>query len=102
MSKELKKYHYEFIEARGPGRQWRVGDYEDDPVASFATEAEAKAFVEEHNRKIDEITRVSKGTFSPEARAAADAFFAHKKEHPEPVPYEQLTPLQKRMQSGDV
>ena len=47
-----------------------------------------------------EEVRIKKGTFSPEAQAAADAFFAHKKEHPEPVPYEQLTPLQKRMQSG--
>lgn len=44
----------------------------------------------------------TKGTFSPEARAAADEFFAHKKAHPESVPYEQLTPLQKRMQSGDL
>ena len=47
-----------------------------------------------------EEVNVKKGTFSPEAQVAADAFFAHKKEHPESVPSEQLTPLQKRMQSG--
>jgi hypothetical protein len=28
------------------------------------------------------------------------AFFDHKKDHPDPVPYEDLSPLQKRMQSG--
>lgn len=42
------------------------------------------------------------GMFSPEARATADAFLEHKKAHPEPVPYEQLSPIQKRMQSGDI
>ncbi len=38
--------------------------------------------------------------FSPEAWAAATAFFVHKLRHPAPVPYDRLTPLQKRMQSG--
>src|SRR5205085_11013927 len=42
--------------------------------------------------KTDE-KQFTKGTFSPEARGDADAFFAHKKEHPDPVPYEELTPL---------
>jgi len=42
-------YHYEFIPLRGVGHQWRVGDHNDDMVTDFATEAEAKAFVREHN-----------------------------------------------------
>lgn len=49
---------------------------------------------------VAEGTHVIRGTFRPEERAVAEAFFAHKRAHPEPVPYEQLTPLQKRMQSG--
>lgn len=38
--------------------------------------------------------------FGPEARSAADAFFAHKAAHPEPTPFCKLTPLQRRMQDG--
>ncbi len=43
---------------------------------------------------------IRKGTFSQEAERASALFFQHKRLHPEPVPYEKLTPLQKRMQSG--
>lgn len=52
MSKPIGKYHYEFVEARGKGHQWRVGDEDDDPVTDFATRREAKAFVDEHNKKL--------------------------------------------------
>lgn len=44
--------------------------------------------------------RPRKPGFSDEAWRAATAFFIHKLRHPAPVPYEKLTPLQKRMQSG--
>lgn len=30
----------------------------------------------------------------------SERYFAHKAAHPEPVPFEKLTPLQQRMQSG--
>jgi hypothetical protein len=46
------------------------------------------------------MSKEVKGAFSPDAQKARDAFLAHKREHPEPTPYEELTPLQKRMQSG--
>lgn len=36
------------------------------------------------------------------AGTGKEAFFAHKAQHPEPVPHDRLTPLQKRMQSGDI
>jgi hypothetical protein len=45
-------------------------------------------------------TVVSGEPLTGESRKAEDAFFAHKQEHPEPTPYKELTPLQKRMQSG--
>ncbi|MDO8548413.1 MAG: hypothetical protein Q7R71_01960 [bacterium] len=40
------------------------------------------------------------GSLDHESRKARDAFFAHKREHPESVLYKDLTPLGKRMQSG--
>jgi hypothetical protein len=55
MVKPLGKYHYEQIKGRTGGNgEWRVGDQDDDPVTDFATEAEAKAYVDEHNRKVEE------------------------------------------------
>jgi hypothetical protein len=38
--------------------------------------------------------------FSEDAWATATAFFIHHLRHPKPIPYDRLTPLQKRMQSG--
>lgn len=40
------------------------------------------------------------GEFSPEERKIADEFFKYKQEHPELMPYDELTPLQQRMQCG--
>lgn len=54
MTKSLGNYHYEFIEARGKGHQWRVGDQDDDMVTDFATKEEARPYVEEHNRRVSE------------------------------------------------
>lgn len=54
MTKPLGNYHYEFIKGRAKGHQWRIGDQDDDMVTDFATEAEAKAFVAEHNRIVKE------------------------------------------------
>ena len=53
MSKPLGKYHYEFIKGRAKGHQWRIGDQDDDMVTDFATESEARVFVDEHNRKVE-------------------------------------------------
>ncbi|HVV38859.1 MAG TPA: hypothetical protein VHD31_00860 [Candidatus Paceibacterota bacterium] len=44
--------------------------------------------------------RVVKGALSPVAKKIADEFFAHKKKHPEVVDEKDMTPLQRRMQSG--
>lgn len=52
MGKPFSKYHYEFVAAREEGHQWRVGDGDDDMVTDFATEAQAKTFVDEHNKKL--------------------------------------------------
>lgn len=41
-----------------------------------------------------------RGTFSREAKAAVEAFFDYKRRHPRKIPYHEMTPLQKRMQSG--
>lgn len=54
MTKPLGKYHYEFIKNRNNGRPWRVGDQDDDPVTDFVTEAEAKEYVDTHNRLVDQ------------------------------------------------
>jgi hypothetical protein len=40
------------------------------------------------------------GTFSPDTEKSREAFFAHKQDHPESVPFEELTPLQQRMPPG--
>lgn len=40
------------------------------------------------------------GTFSPEAKRDADAFFEHKKKHPGVVAEKDMTPLERRMQSS--
>jgi hypothetical protein len=49
MTKPLGLWHYEFIEGRTNGRQWRVGDADDDMVADFPTEDEARDCVRKHN-----------------------------------------------------
>jgi len=41
--------HYEFIEGRPEGRQWRVANEQDDVVLDFPTEDRAKVCVIEHN-----------------------------------------------------
>jgi hypothetical protein len=53
MSKPRGPWHYEFIAARPVGHQWRVGDQDDDMVADFATEDEAKQWVRLHNLALD-------------------------------------------------
>lgn len=45
----MSRWHYEFIKGRERGHQWRVGNADDDVVTDFATEAEAKRFVQNHN-----------------------------------------------------
>ena len=40
--------------------------------------------------------------FAAEAQAARDKRREHKKEHPEPAPEKDLTPLQRRQRSGGV
>jgi len=40
------------------------------------------------------------GKMSASARDAAKQFWVHKAKHADPIPHEQLTPLQKKMQSG--
>lgn len=45
----MSQWHYEHIPERGPDKQYRVADADDDVVASFATEEEAAAFVRGHN-----------------------------------------------------
>ena len=47
----LRLLHYEFIPGRPVGKQWRVGDENDDPVADFASESEALAYVYANNDK---------------------------------------------------
>ena len=53
-----------------------------------------------HYKRI--FLKLASGVMSAEARKAADAFAAHKRAHPGTVPYDELTPLQKRMQDGAV
>jgi hypothetical protein len=43
-----------------------------------------------------------KGEFSDAAAKARDAFLAHKKQHPHVKTPEEMTPLQRRMQSGSI
>ncbi len=45
-------WHYEFIQARPVGHQWRVADADDDVVSDHATEALAREYVEEHNKTV--------------------------------------------------
>lgn len=49
MTKPLGLWHYEYIEGRTNGRNWRVGDADDDMVTDFPTEEEAKVCVRAHN-----------------------------------------------------
>ncbi len=51
---------------------------------------------------VHELQGIGVGSLSPESESVAEAFFKYKEEHPEPVPEDQMTPLQKRMQSGDM
>lgn len=45
-------WHYEFIEGRPTGHQWRVADEDDDVVRDFATEVEAQTYVRMHNTNL--------------------------------------------------
>jgi hypothetical protein len=52
------------------------------------------------------LKRASKRSYplsdgSPDRERVAKEFFDHKKKNPKPTPFAELTPLQKRMQSGD-
>ncbi len=57
MSNLNSLYHYEFIEGRTNGRQWRVGDQDDDLVTDFTTRDSASRFVCAHNLLVDENYR---------------------------------------------
>lgn len=52
MTKPYGEWHYEYIPHRSNGRCWRVGDADDDCVADYETEDEAKAVVREHNAHV--------------------------------------------------
>lgn len=52
MTKPLGLWHYEYVEGRTPGHEWRVGDADDDMVTDFPTEEEAKACVRAHNATV--------------------------------------------------
>jgi hypothetical protein len=51
--------------------------------------------------KLDEDD-LSPTVITSELEQAKEAFKEHKKNNPDPVPYDELTPLQKKMQSGDI
>lgn len=42
-------WHYEFIQDRPKGHQWRVADTDDDVICDFPTEIEAREYVRKHN-----------------------------------------------------
>ncbi len=44
-------WHYQLVAARPLGHQWRVADHDDDVICDFATEPEARAYVEAHNAR---------------------------------------------------
>jgi len=43
--------HYEYIAARGEGRQWRVANELDNVITDFGTEAEALEYVTKNNQE---------------------------------------------------
>lgn len=45
-------WHYEHIVGRDNGREWRVADSDDDVIADFPTEVEAREYVEAHNTTV--------------------------------------------------
>lgn len=45
-------WHYERVPGRSNGREWRVGDSDDDVITDFPTEAEAADYVASHNRSV--------------------------------------------------
>lgn len=51
--KHTGPWHYERIVGRTGGNgEWRVADEDDDVITDFATEAEAVAFVQDHNSRL--------------------------------------------------
>jgi len=44
-------FHWEFIEARGYGHQYRVADADDTMVTDFGTEVEAEEYVKQQNAR---------------------------------------------------
>lgn len=46
--------------------------------------------------------REARGEMTAEARKAAEAFFRHREQNPELPRSEELSPIQRRMQSGDL
>lgn len=53
------------------------------------------------NEMRHEMYGSSPDSLTPESTLVAESFFRYKELHPDPVPEDLLTPLQKRMQSGD-
>ncbi len=47
------RFHYEYIEGRTPGHEWRVADALDDVVTDFPTEEQARAYVASYNACLD-------------------------------------------------